>query len=64
MRSNLRPFIDETFSSESIGQSGLFSVLAIQAFWKSFLAGGDNREWSRVWSLAVLISFVNRKRSL
>lgn len=62
MRSDLRPFIDETFSETSVGRSGLFSVLPVQALWKTFLAGGDNREWSRVWSLAMLISFVNRKR--
>jgi asparagine synthase (glutamine-hydrolysing) len=32
----------------------------VQAFWRSFLAGKDDREWSRVWSLAVLIAFINR----
>jgi hypothetical protein len=30
--------------------------------WSDFVSGGDNREWSRVWSLAVLINFVNRKQ--
>jgi asparagine synthase (glutamine-hydrolysing) len=63
MRSDLRPFLEDTFSSASIGRSGLFEPQPIQAQWKIFLAGGDNREWSRVWSLAVLIAFVNRKRS-
>jgi asparagine synthase (glutamine-hydrolysing) len=64
MRSNLRPFIEDTFSDSSIGQSGLFSPQPIKTLWKTFAGGGDNREWSRVWSLAVLISFVNRKRTL
>ena len=63
MRSDLRPFIEDTFSSSSIGLSGFFSEAPVQGLWRSFLAGGDNREWSRVWSLAVLISFVNRRRT-
>jgi asparagine synthase (glutamine-hydrolysing) len=64
MRSDLRPFIEDTFSDSSIGQSGLFSPQPIKNLWKTFAAGGDNREWSRIWSLAVLISFVNRRRIL
>jgi asparagine synthase (glutamine-hydrolysing) len=63
MRSDLRPFIEDTFSPDNLRRSGLFSAEAIQAQWKAFLAGGDNREWSRIWSLAVLISFVNRRKS-
>jgi asparagine synthase (glutamine-hydrolysing) len=63
MRSDLRPFIEDTFSDSSIGRSGLFSPLPIKTLWRSFAAGGDNRQWSRVWSLAVLISFVNRPRT-
>jgi asparagine synthase (glutamine-hydrolysing) len=61
MRSDLRPFIEDTLSPASLGQSGLFSPGPVQALWKEFLAKGDNREWSRIWSLAVLVSFVNRK---
>jgi asparagine synthase (glutamine-hydrolysing) len=62
MRSHLRPFIEDTLTTGSIERSGLFSPAPIQALWKQFLSGGDNREWSRVWSLTVLISFVSRKR--
>jgi asparagine synthase (glutamine-hydrolysing) len=64
MRSNLRPFIEDTLSTENIGRSGLFSAQPIQALWRKFSTGSDNREWSRVWSLAVLIAFVNRPRAL
>jgi asparagine synthase (glutamine-hydrolysing) len=60
MRGDLRPFLEHTFSAESLGRSGLFAPAAAQSTWKRFISGGDNREWSRVWSLAVLISFVNR----
>ena len=62
MRKDLRPFLDDTFSSASVSRSGLFAAGPAQAFWNAFRSGNDDREWSRVWSLAVLISFVNRPR--
>jgi asparagine synthase (glutamine-hydrolysing) len=61
MRRELRPFLDETFSDTSLGQSGLFAREPVQKFWQAFLAGDDPREWSRVWSLAVLVAFTNRR---
>lgn len=63
MRTELRPFIEDTLSSASVGQSGLFEPSQIQALWRGFLAGRDSREWSRVWSLAMLVAFVNRRRA-
>lgn len=60
MRNDLRPFLEEVFSISSIGKTGLFAPGPIQALWKRFVSGGEDREWSRVWSLAVLIAFVNR----
>jgi asparagine synthase (glutamine-hydrolysing) len=63
MRKELRPFLDETLSPASLALSGLFSAAPVQALWSDFAAGGDNREWSRVWSLAVLVAFVNRRRT-
>jgi asparagine synthase (glutamine-hydrolysing) len=62
MRSHLRPFIEDTLTTRSIERSGLFSPAPIQALWKQFQSGSDNREWSRVWSLTVLIAFVSRKK--
>ena len=38
----------------------MLESIAVRAFWSDFLAGNDDREWSRVWSLAVLIAFINR----
>ncbi len=61
MRQELRPFLDETFSTASVARSNLFAPGAVQDRWKHFLAGRDTREWSRVWSLAMLIAFVNRQ---
>ena len=60
MKRDLRPFLDETFSGPSIERSGLFTTTSVQALWRGFLSRDDTREWSRVWSLAVLISFLNR----
>ena len=62
MRRELRPFLEETYSRESVGRSGLFSGEAARGLWSGFLARDDSREWSRVWSMAVLIHFVNRRR--
>ncbi len=63
MRSHLRPFIEDTLSPESLGRSGLFQIEPVRRMWKAFLMSHDDREWSRIWSLAVLISFVNRPRA-
>jgi asparagine synthase (glutamine-hydrolysing) len=63
MRSSLRPFLDETFSSSSLRRSGLFNSPEVQKRWQSFLAGNDVREWSRLWTLAVMVVFINRRAS-
>jgi asparagine synthase (glutamine-hydrolysing) len=61
MRRELKPFLDETFSAASVERSGLFQGSAVQACWRDFLEQQDARDWSRVWSLAVLIAFTNRR---
>ena len=61
MRGPLKPFLEDTFSAGSVNRSGLFSAEAVQAHWRRFLSGTDSIEWSRVWSLAILISFVNHR---
>jgi asparagine synthase (glutamine-hydrolysing) len=63
MRRELRPFLDDTFATPSIERTGLLDAPAVQAFWQGFLTGRDDREWSRVWSLAMLIAFANRPRA-
>lgn len=63
MRGDLRPFLEDTLSDSSIAQSGLFAAAPVQALWLKFRDGGEDREWSRVWSLAVLIAFVNRRKA-
>jgi asparagine synthase (glutamine-hydrolysing) len=62
MRGPLRPFLEETFSLPSIARSGFFNGAGVQARWQNFVTGNDPREWSRVWTLAVAVAFVNRSR--
>jgi asparagine synthase (glutamine-hydrolysing) len=62
MRGPLKPFLDETFSLSSVNRSGLFDAPAVHAHWRRFLAGNDTLEWSRVWSLAILVAFINRPK--
>jgi asparagine synthase (glutamine-hydrolysing) len=61
MKRELRPFLDETFSDASVERCGFLATDAVQRLWGGFLGGADTREWSRVWSLAVLIAFANRR---
>lgn len=61
MRGPLKPFLEETFSSASINRSGFFTTAAVRGRWERFVQGNDARAWSRLWSLAVLISFLNRR---
>ncbi len=60
MRRELRPFLDEAFSESSVSRSGLFNPSAVRELWRNYQRRADPREWSRIWSLAILIAFVNR----
>lgn len=61
MRSELRPFIEESFSSASLQACPWLQADAVRNVWENFKTKGDTRAWSRVWTLAVLIAFANRK---
>ncbi len=61
MKRELRPFLEETFSDASVDRSQLFARAEVQNLWRGFLTSDDEREWSRVWSLAVLVAFTNRR---
>ncbi|HWA10684.1 MAG TPA: asparagine synthase (glutamine-hydrolyzing) [Opitutaceae bacterium] len=61
MKRELKPFLDATFAADSINRSGWFNPGPTAAFWRDYVDGSDDRGWSRVWSLAVLIDFVNRR---
>jgi asparagine synthase (glutamine-hydrolysing) len=61
MRAELRAFLDDTFSPTSLAACPWLDGAAVASVWRDYLTGGDNRAWSRVWTLAMLIAFVNRK---
>lgn len=61
MKRELKPFLDATFAPDSVRRSGLFNSDTTSAFWRDYVSGTDDRGWSRVWSLAVLIDFANRR---
>jgi len=63
MRHELRPFLDETFSSACLEHCPWLDPAATQALWREYLASDDSRAWSRVWTIAVLIAFANRPAS-
>lgn len=64
MKRELRPFLAETFSDASVDRCQLFNRREVQRLWSGYLAGDDERQWSRVWSLAVLVAFVNRRTAV
>ena len=61
LRGPLRPFMEETLGSASAARSGLFDPYVPGRLWRSYRDGNDDRAWSRVWSLAVLIHLANRR---
>jgi asparagine synthase (glutamine-hydrolysing) len=60
LRGPLRPFMEETLGSASAARSGLFDPYYPGRLWRAYRDGSDDRAWSRVWSLAVLIHYANR----
>ncbi len=64
MKQELRPFLEDTFAPGNLERSGLFAPMEVSSLWRGFLEHNDTREWSRLWSLAVLVNFANRQPSL
>ncbi len=61
MKGELKPFLDETFSRGSLAACPWLDANEAARLWSDYLTQRDTRAWSRVWSLAVLIAFANRK---
>ncbi len=61
MNAELRPFLDETFSAASLANCPWLDATAVQERWRTFLSGRDPRSWSRVWTVAMLVAFANRR---
>lgn len=63
IRGPLRPFIEETFSNASLARCPWLEPTAVQSLWRDYLKSNDTRNWSRVWSLAMLVAFLQRHRT-
>lgn len=62
MRRELRPFIEDTLSSASLARQSLLDPVTVASQWATFRDGTDDKQWSRVWNLVILIAFLNRTR--
>lgn len=63
MRGPLKPFIEDTLTADSIQQTPHLNAAKVQQRWQQFRDGGDDKDWSRVWSIVVLTAFLNRSHS-
>jgi len=61
MRAQLRPFLQEVFSGASLDACPWLDAGRVRAEWAAFDRGEDTQNWSRVWTLAMLVAFANRK---
>jgi asparagine synthase (glutamine-hydrolysing) len=61
MRRELRPFLEATFARDSLEACPWLEPAAVSRLWNEFVGHRDDRAWSRVWSLAVLVNFANRR---
>ena len=61
MLAELRPFLDDTFSPASLAACPWLEATAAGAMWDDFKQRRGTHSWSRVWTLAVLIAFANRR---
>jgi len=61
LRCELKEFMNDTFQPDMIKRCPVLDPVEVRGRWTSFLSRQDPREWSRLWSLAVLIRHCNRK---
>ncbi len=61
MKAELRPFLEDTFSASSLSACPWLEAATVTQSWQKFKTTGDTRSWSRVWTLAMLIAFANRR---
>jgi asparagine synthase (glutamine-hydrolysing) len=64
MRGALRPFCEERLGDRGLAGRGLFRGSEVQRLWKSFLSGGKDVSWSRIWVMVVLDAWLNRNGDL
>lgn len=61
MLADLRPFLEETFSASSLAGCPWLDAAEVARLWQNYTAQHDPRAWSRVWTVAMLIAFANRR---
>lgn len=61
MLDELRPFLEETFLPASLAACPWLDAGAVANLWRNYTTRNDPRAWSRVWTLAMLVAFANRK---
>lgn len=61
MRRELRPFLADTFAPASLAACPWLDAAAVQQLWRDFESGRDPRAWSRVWTVAMLVAFAQRR---
>jgi asparagine synthase (glutamine-hydrolysing) len=60
MRGPLRSLCEERLGERGLSGRGLLNPAAIQTLWQSFLAGGKDVTWSRIWTLVVLDTWLDQ----
>ena len=60
MRGALRPFCEEHLGDRGLSARGLLRPGEIRGLWQSFLDGGRDVSWSRLWILVVLDDWLDR----
>ncbi|HEY8995009.1 MAG TPA: asparagine synthase (glutamine-hydrolyzing) [Lacunisphaera sp.] len=61
MLSELRPFLGETFSPSSLAACPWLNAGEASRLWQNYTTQKDPRAWSRVWTVAMLVAFANRR---
>jgi asparagine synthase (glutamine-hydrolysing) len=60
MRGPLRSLCEERLGDRGLSGRGLLAPTGIQKLWQSFLTGGKDVTWSRLWTLVVLDAWLDR----
>lgn len=61
MKKELRPFLEDTFAPSALSKCPWLDAPTVSRLWTDFQKGTDNRSWSRVWTVAMLVAFANRR---
>ena len=63
MRAALRPFCEERLGRRGLAGRGLLNPTEVDRLWRSFLNGGADVSWSRIWVLVVLDAWLESNGS-